>query len=462
MIRIFKHYISGTYFTLFWVEFGVYFASMKYGHDARFLDSSSWYEDDYVILSSIIFATVITLVNIGIGLYRRIINWEDYNILSRVSVSFAFATISLMIVYYAIPEFTIARSVLLYALGFSLVGMLVVRFLFYRYIKHNNLHKKILIIGTGVKAENIISHNDEYVHKNYKVCACLAIEGAPVLINSIPVIKDYDQLLVKVKELEIDEIVIAIDDRRSRLPMDELLECKVYGVTVVDLVTFYEREQAFIDLDNIYPSWFIFSDGFTGGDLRSIEKRLIDIASSIMLLAVSWPFMMTVAIAILLESKFKGPIIYRQIRVGEYDNNFEVLKFRSMRTDAEMHGAQMAKKDDDRITKVGAVIRKFRLDELPQIWNVLRGDMSFVGPRPERPQFVDQFAKTIPFYRKRHRVKPGITGWAQLCYPYGEDEYDAIQKLKYDLYYVKNYSIFLDLTIIIHTVEVILWGKGAR
>jgi lipopolysaccharide/colanic/teichoic acid biosynthesis glycosyltransferase len=172
--------------------------------------------------------------------------------------------------------------------------------------------------------------------------------------------------------------------------------------------------------------------------------------------------MLIVAFAIFIESGFKGPILYRQTRVGELDQNFEVYKFRSMRTDAELNGAQWAQENDSRVTRVGAIIRKIRLDELPQIFNVLRGNMSFVGPRPERPQFVDEFDEKIPYYRKRHRVKPGITGWAQLCYPYGANEYDAIQKLQYDLYYVKNYSLFLDINIIIHTIEIILWGKGAR
>ncbi len=172
--------------------------------------------------------------------------------------------------------------------------------------------------------------------------------------------------------------------------------------------------------------------------------------------------MLLTALAILLENGFKGPILYRQLRVGEKNKNFELLKFRSMKVDAEKKGAQWAQKNDKRITLVGRFIRKSRIDELPQIFNVLRGDMSFVGPRPERPEFVQGFNERIPFYRERHRVKPGITGWAQLCYPYGADEYDTIQKLQYDLYYVKNYSLFLDFSIMLNTVEVILWGKGAR
>ncbi len=462
MIRIFRHYVSRVYLGLFLVEFFVFFMSMRYGHNLRFLSEETWYTDEYLTLSSFIFAIVLSLSNIGIGLYRRSITQSDYNLLSRQTVSFGFSAIALIIIYYAFPQFTIARSVLVYALFLAYIAMLIVRYVFYRYLKSDNIYKRVLIVGAGQKAKNLIKSNEGFLHKSFKVCACLALDGNIISNEKIYTFSDSTQLLDVVLERDIDEIVVAVDDRRSQLPMDELLDCKIYGITVVDLVSFYERELAIIDLDNIYPSWFVFSDGFSGGDFRALEKRVVDIFASFLLLSVSWPFMLVVALAILIESRFKGPIIYRQIRVGEMDKPFEVLKFRSMRTDAESKGARMATLNDDRVTKVGRIIRKVRLDELPQIWNVLRGDMSFVGPRPERPEFVDSFDKTIPYYRKRHRVKPGITGWAQLCYPYGESEYDARQKLQYDLYYVKNYSMFLDLTIMIHTVEVILWGKGAR
>ncbi len=462
MIRIFRHYISTAYLGLFIIEFMAFFIAMWYGHELRFWGSESWYSDEYLLLSSLIFALVLLLSNTGIGLYRRSIGWQDYKLLSRLTVSFVVAAIGLVIIYYTIPEFTIARSILLYAFGVAFFEILLIRYVFYRIVKSSHLGKNILVVGAGKKARQLLTSNDNYLHKGFEVKACLDLKDNVFQFENVRVITDPEKLLPVVLAEKIDEIVVAVDDRRSRLPMDELLDCKVYGIDVIDLVTFYEREQAMIYLENIYPSWFVFSDGFAGGDFRALEKRVVDIISSLLLLAVSWPFMLLVALAILLESGFKGPVLYRQTRVGELDQEFEVLKFRSMRTDAEMHGAQMAKQNDSRVTKVGKVIRKFRLDELPQIWNVLRGDMSFVGPRPERPHFVAQFAETIPYYRMRHRVKPGITGWAQLCYPYGENEYDAIQKLQYDLYYVKNYSLFLDLTIIIHTVEVILWGKGAR
>ncbi len=462
MIRIFRHYLSRVYIGLFLVEFVVLFFAMYAGTELRFLYSTSWYEDEYIILSSAIFATVVTIANIGIGLYRRSLSWGDYHLLSRIAVSFCFSFIILLTIYYSFPEFNIARSVLLYTFLLALLGVIFCRYLFYNYIKSPNLKKKILVIGVGENAKKLVNSNDKYMHRGFEICACLALNGNNVVVDTHEVISSYENIISVVKALDIDEIVLALDDRRCEFPMDDLLDCKVYGIDVIDLLTFYEREKSIIDLENIYPSWFVFSDGFASGGLRLFGKRTVDILASLLLLLVSWPFMLVVACAIYIESGFKGSILYRQVRVGEFNDNFEVLKFRSMHTDAELNGAQWAKENDDRVTCVGAIIRKIRLDELPQIWNVFKGDMSFVGPRPERPEFVDQFDKKIPYYRKRHHVKPGITGWAQLRYPYGANEYDAIQKLQYDLYYVKNYSLFLDITIIIHTIEVILWGKGAR
>lgn len=462
MIRIFRHYLSSAYIGLFFTEFAILFLSMYWGADLRFFYTSSWYTDEYIILSSSIFAIVTMISNVGLGLYRRSLSWDDYHLLPRIGVSFVCALLVLLIIYYSFPEFTIARSVLVYSFAMAALGILFSRYLFYTYVKHSDLKKKILVIGAGSNASKLVSSNDHYMHKGFKIIACLSLNNEPVLVTSHKVISDYKSIFSVVKELDIDEIVLALDDRRGAFPMDDLLDCKVYGIDVVDLLTFYEREKSMIDLDNIFPSWFVFSDGFANGGLRIYGKRLVDILASVFLLLVSWPFMLIVTCAIYIESGFKGPIFYRQTRVGELDKNFDVIKFRSMRTDAELNGAQWAQENDSRVTKVGVIIRKLRLDELPQIWNVLRGDMSFVGPRPERPEFVDQFDKNIPYYRKRHRVKPGITGWAQICYPYGANEYDAIQKLQYDLYYVKNYSLFLDVTIIVHTIEIVLWGKGAR
>jgi sugar transferase (PEP-CTERM system associated) len=399
---------------------------------------------------------------LGLGLYRRTLSGEEYNLVARTCVSFGIAIFAVVTIYYLLPEFHIARSVLVYAVILAFLGIVITRFLFYKIVKLERLQRRVLVIGSGKKAHKLNSINDSFIHRGFTIVGCLALPDEISFVEQSQII-NYDKKIIAIaEEYKVDEIVIARDDNRLGLPLDELLDCRMSGLTIMNIMGFYEREQGIISLENIYPSWLVYCSGFAQGDLRLLEKRFFDVFASLLLLNVAWPFMLLTALAILLENGFKGPILYRQLRVGEKNKNFELLKFRSMKVDAEKNGAQWAQKNDNRITLVGRFIRKSRIDELPQIFNVLRGDMSFVGPRPERPEFVQGFNERIPFYRERHRVKPGITGWAQLCYPYGADEYDTIQKLQYDLYYVKNYSLFLDFSIMLNTVEVILWGKGAR
>jgi len=276
---------------------------------------------------------------------------------------------------------------------------------------------------------------------------------------------DIDGPLVGfVEQQDIDEIVLAVDDRRSaELPAKDLLDCKMSGIDILDLVTFCERRIGKIRLDMLNPSWLYLSDGFQESMFRRISKRLMDIVIVLLFLPVVLPLVLLVSLAIFIESRGKGHVLYSQVRVKQGNQPFKIYKFRSMVTDAEKDGvARWASKNDSRITRVGSVIRKVRLDELPQLYNVLKGDMSFVGPRPERPEFVAKLAEKIPYYEERHRVKPGITGWAQIRYSYGASEEDGLEKLQYDLYYVKNYSFFLDLLIILQTAEVVLLSKGAQ
>ncbi|MFQ5544627.1 MAG: TIGR03013 family XrtA/PEP-CTERM system glycosyltransferase, partial [Acidiferrobacterales bacterium] len=245
------------------------------------------------------------------------------------------------------------------------------------------------------------------------------------------------------------------------MPMQELLDRKVGGTGVVDLPTFFERETGRVQLESVNPSWLIFSDGFRGGALRKLAKRVFDVCFGSLLLLITFPLMALTALLIWLESG--RPILYRQERIGELDRPFSLLKFRSMGVNAEADGnPRWATQDDARCTRVGRVIRKLRIDELPQLINVLKGEMSFVGPRPERTCFVEDLSKQIKYYPYRHSVKPGITGWAQICYPYGASAEDAKEKLQYDLYYVKNHGLFLDLVILAQTAHIILLGKGAR
>jgi sugar transferase (PEP-CTERM system associated) len=256
---------------------------------------------------------------------------------------------------------------------------------------------------------------------------------------------------------------VAVDDRRRSFPIRELLECRLAGVDVTELLSFLERESGRVHIDVLNPSWIIFGQGYRRGSLRQLSSRALDLIASVILMVVSLPAMIATVVAIKLEDGLRAPVLYRQERVGFGGRIFQLLKFRSMRVDAEASGeARWAVKSDPRVTRVGALIRTLRIDELPQIINVLRGDMSLVGPRPERPEFVASLAETIPYYLQRHCLKPGITGWAQLCYPYGSSDQDAMEKLQYDLYYIKNNSFLLDLVILVQTAEVMLFGKGAR
>jgi sugar transferase (PEP-CTERM system associated) len=259
----------------------------------------------------------------------------------------------------------------------------------------------------------------------------------------------------------VDEIVVGVDDRRGNLPMDDLLDCRQAGVTVTDLTTFVERESGRVQLNLLDPSWLVFSGGFDYSTPRRLSKRLFDLVAATVLLLIAWPVMLVVALLVWLEDG--SPILYRQTRVGENGRHFELIKFRSMRVDAEKDGvARWATKDDDRSTRIGKFMRLTRLDELPQLFAVLSGNMSFVGPRPERPHFVDMLSEEIRYYGVRHCVKPGLTGWAQLRYPYGASVRDAEEKLKFDLFYVKNHGLVFDLMIMLQTVEVVLFGRGAR
>jgi sugar transferase (PEP-CTERM system associated) len=256
-------------------------------------------------------------------------------------------------------------------------------------------------------------------------------------------------------------VVVAMDDRRRGFPIAELLQCRLAGVDVTEQLSFLERETGRVRIDILNPAWMIFGEGFRRDPIRRLTGRLLDLGAGLVVLTLASPFMIATAFAIKFEEGWGAPVFYRQRRVGVLGQPFELMKFRSMRIDAEKNGqAQWAAKNDPRVTRVGAFIRKVRIDELPQLLNVLRGQMSLVGPRPERPEFVADLAERIPYYHERHSVKPGITGWAQLCYPYGSSEEDALQKLQYDLYYVKNNTLLFDLAILLQTAEVVFLGKG--
>jgi len=282
----------------------------------------------------------------------------------------------------------------------------------------------------------------------------LDIESKPVVIG------DYSQIFSICQEREVDRIIVALDERRGKFPLEQLLFCRLKGIRIDDGVAFTEELTGKLSLENIHPSSLIFSEGFKRSSIFKSLKRALDIIVSLLSLMLFAPLILIISLAIRMDSK--GPVFYRQERVGEDEKKFSLLKFRSMNVDAEENGPVWAKVDDERVTRVGQIIRKLRFDEIPQMFNVLKGEMSFIGPRPERPFFVDSLKNEIPFYSERHVVKPGITGWAQISYQYGASKEDALEKLKYDLYYIKHMSLILDLMILFETIKIVFWGKGAR
>lgn len=418
---------------------------------------------DQAPLRAVLVALFVTGAMAAFGLYQVHVRHTRLDFVLRITLSFAFGGIGLVVLYYLIPATYIGRGVLAMALGLGFIGVCSVRLLWVRVFQSDVLKQRMLILGAGKNADLINSRlRRQSDRSTFIVVGFVPVPGQPIMVRDEFLVQPDDRGLAELTErLQIDELVIAPDERRGGLPMEEMLLCVQRGVSVVDLSSFFEREAGMVQLNVVDPSWLVFSGGFDYSTPRRLSKRFFDLLAASALLLVAWPFMILVAIAVALESR--GPIFYSQTRVGERGRHFTLTKFRSMRVDAEKDGvAVWASKDDDRSTRVGKIIRKTRLDELPQLVAVIRGDMSFVGPRPERPHFVDMLNDEIRYYGVRHSVKPGLTGWAQLRYPYGASVRDAEEKLKFDLFYVKNHGLVFDLMILLQTVEVVLFGRGAR
>jgi len=411
-----------------------------------------------------IFAIVLMLGLAALGLYQTHLRESWFGVLARQAVGFALGWVGLVVIYYVIPEARIGRGVLALALLIAFIAIAGFRALAMRLVDVEALKRRVLVLGAGSRAALIPQTMRRRAdRRGFSIVGFMPQGNEEIAVAAERVVACDVPLYVYAQQHQVNEIVVGPDERRGGLPMEELLECKQRGIFVTDLATFFERESGKVKLSLAEPSWLVFSTGFDASPLRRLSKRTFDFLAASVVLLLSWPFMLLVALAIRIESSKGQPILYRQERVGERGRVFQLIKFRSMRTDAEKDGvARWASKSDDRVTRVGRVIRRMRLDELPQLWNVLRGDMSVIGPRPERPQFVSDLAGKIRYYNLRHCVKPGLTGWAQLRYPYGASAEDASEKLKYDLFYVKNHNLLLDLMILIQTVEVVLFGRGVR
>jgi len=466
MFRIFRHYIPKSLILLCIAESLILLVSIYIGatfdlaagtfSQAMAFDtnpSALWWQ-------ALVFCAAMLGGMTAMGFYQRDQRDGPLATMIRLTLSFFVGLLMMVLVHQLYPGLVVGGVAFAVALFSSFVGIATCRLLCFSRTD-SDLARRVLVLGVGDKAKQIEGLRRASDRVGVNILGFIDIGTDERQIPDAKIIRPKGSIRELTKQFGADEIVIALDDRRKGLPLEEILDCKMHGIQIIEAPTFYERQLGKIKLDDLRPSNLIFADGYTQAVLKQTEKRIVDILASSILLIVSLPVLLITALAIKVEGS--GSVLYRQERVGLRGRPIIVYKFRSMREDAEGDGvAVWAKADDDRITKVGRIIRKARIDELPQLLNVLRGDMSFVGPRPERPEFVAQLSNAIPYYDLRHHVKPGITGWAQVSYPYGASIKDSREKLQYDLYSLKNYSVFLDINILLLTVQVIILGKGAR
>ena len=466
MLRIANHYVSKVAFSLLFVEILILIGSFYAGSAIRYFDGDDFMLPplDNFVLSAFVFTAAIVFSMSALGMYQ--LNFTDgvrNPFFLQLVPAFAMGFGILTLVFYVVPDLYFGRGILLLVFGLSAVGILLARAIFFTSSKFRFIESRIIFLGHGALAKECgdLAQRASSYHK-YDVIGYVAMqaEDARVPSGSVLAVESGISLVALARQHDVREIVVAVQNRRGgAFPIRHLLECKLSGIKVTDAATFFERETSQIRVESLQPSWLVFGGGFDQSYTRTFMKRSFDILVSLVILLLALPVMLCAAICIKLEDG--GDLIYSQERTGKGGRSFNVLKFRSMGSDAEAAGKpQWAAQNDPRVTRVGNVIRKLRIDELPQLWNVFKGEMSFVGPRPERPYFVEQLAADIPFYNVRHSIKPGITGWAQVRYGYGASVEDAVQKLQYDLYYVKNNSLFLDILVLIDTLKVVLFGSG--
>lgn len=408
----------------------------------------------------------------ALGLYRRDAIMEPRKALGRIPLVVGLGGLTAAAAGKLLPSVLPiwsppADTALLFTAAVGCFGAcgIAARLVFMALRRHRLLRPHLLIIGAGRRAWDLawmlhregrnLSYDITFVHNP----AYGELDPRLVEDRTVSVVSEQGTLLAEASRIGASQIIVAPDERRG-MDLDQLLDCKTAGYPVEQYLTFVEREIRRVDLKRMELSWVLYSDGFRFSTIDRALKRLLDISSALVILTVTSPFLLAAMIAVLLDDG--RPVFYRQTRVTENGKRFQILKLRTMRRNAEAGGAVWAATKDSRITPVGAFLRRTRLDELPQLFNVLRGEMSLVGPRPERPEFVADLAAAIPLYNQRHMVKAGLTGWAQVNYPYGASVDDARSKLSYDLYYVKNFSVWFDLLVILQTIRVVLWPGGVR
>lgn len=465
MARIFRHYVPKSLIAVAASEGLIFFAAVYLGVH---LDLTAPNPTEKLLVGplwskALFYAALMLLSMSTMGLYARGLRDNLRGILFRIGLAFSMGLAVMVILTALFPAFSIGKDAFSVAFASSAVAIVILRCLIHGFGTRSLFRRRVLVLGTGKIAAQVQQLRRRVDQRDMSLVGYVYVPGDERVVDPEKVLTIKTSLRALAKQHNVDEIVVAFDERRHHSPVSEVLECKMSGIKVMELMTFFEQQTGRIPLEGMTPSDLIFADGFIQAVIRSYVHRTFDVFVSAAMMVLTLPLMLAVASAVVLESGGRGPVLYRQERVGRNGMRFQILKFRSMRVDAESEESpQWAGQDDDRVTRVGAVIRKFRLDELPQLLNVFKGEMSFVGPRPERPEFVEELRRQIPFYDLRHRVNPGITGWAQIGYPYGASVKDAKEKLQYDLYYIKNYSLFLDLMILIQTTQVMLWGRGAR
>ncbi len=461
MVRLFKHYVPYAVLLLGMIDLALLLLAGEAGWRLRAgqigIDPGNPFARGGQLAG---FTAVVMAAMVAVGVYGPEPLRSMRFATARLLVAVSLGIIALAVIDFALGGHTFWRSTLAYAMALAVVLLVANRLVASYLLGAEAFRRRILVLGAGSRAERlrVLSQRRE---SGFVVAGFVAMTDAPAVVPGAVDRGAIPNLTRHVERLGVAEVVLALEERRNALPLSDLLRIKTTGVHVNDFSSFIERETGRVDLDSVNPSWLIFNDGFSyGRALSSAAKRAFDVAASALLLAFTAPVIALFALLVKLDSR--GPAFFRQTRVGLYGESFTLLKLRSMRTDAEADGAQFAQANDPRVTRLGRFMRKVRIDELPQTWSVLKGEMSFVGPRPERPEFVSELERELPFYAERHMVKPGITGWAQINYPYGASTADSRHKLEYDLYYAKNYTPFLDLLILLQTLRVVLWPEGAR
>ena len=461
--QVLRHHIPTEFILLGVIEFIALIFSFYLGVELR-VDTMPWHERLAPFFPrALVFCVVMQLSMVAFGAYQRQPDQSPSILTVRIGGSMLVGMIVLGVVFYLAPTVLIGRGALALSVFVSFVLVMTIRLAFLRISNTYDMRLRVLVLGAGMSSRIIREVEAGGEINDINIVSYVPMPGDQTEGKGIPLAQIPGALTNLVQEHRVDVIVLAMDDRRSGLPVHELLDCKMGGVEVIDLLTFFERHTSKIRLDIMQPSWLFLSDGFQVSNFRRMWKRMFDVSVVLVLAPVVLPIILLAGMAILLECLCRESAFYTQTRVGEGGRLFQIYKFRSMAVDAEQDGvARWAEKNDARITRIGAFLRKFRLDELPQLYNILKGDMSFVGPRPERPEFVERLSQDLPYYNERHRVKPGLSGWAQIRYPYGASVEDGLEKLQYDLYYVKNCSILLDALILLQTAEVVLLGRGSH